>query len=414
MEEFVMRRMRSHGEIVNASFSFVRLHAPMIARSLLKLVMPLLLLMSGIMILIYLSFSNIMSTDVVATESTAVRGFTAGLSVIAFLFVIAVAFALANSVYYAIVKLAIQYGTNYTVLQVRSLVKKIFWPMVGLYILQMIFTSLARWVLQIPLTLLGAGAFSEDVAIEAVFLGATAGVVFQIAAISYFSVAFPTLVVEDGTVYNSLMRSVKLVRGHFWKSLGLQLSMGIIVYCMMAAPITHPVLIYQLLRQLLDPVAMSKWLVESPVVSGTAIAIYSLFLLSAFFFIWILYAVAQSLLYTDLVERREGVGLALRLHRSISPVPEPEPELEPEPSKPTYTVTFGDDAAEASLHKTAADQIAETEQESYEQVESSEAKSDQRPDTDQKQDQSMSSLDDSPHPEAASQPSDSSTTDEAS
>ncbi len=316
---FILRKQRSLNEILNASFSFVRQHRQILMKGLVRYVLPLLILCCGLLVIVFQSYMPSGPGGRIEEPEAGTILFTV-MVVFLVCLIMLVVFAITNALYFAVVKLSSS-GQPFELPQVKKLIKKSVGPLIGLYILQSIITMVVNYAVMIPSFFISAiaGAATGSAVVSVLFMLVAYSV--QIGMAGFLSLSSPVLVFENRSVFSCLQRSASLVRDHFWPTFGLMILVYIIAYEMMMAPIVHPVLILSILKQVVDPVATMQWLYDSRLVISIAASIYGLFVAMCGFFLWMYPTIALSLQYMSLVERKEGIGLAMRVNNTLEPVP---------------------------------------------------------------------------------------------
>ncbi len=316
-----MRQRRSFGELLNVSFHFARTHFRILVSVLLRYVLPILIVVVGLVVMtFYVLWQDVFSSG---DDFAAI-----GLGFLVFflaLVLLAGGFALAFSIYLAVIRLALQKGNDFSVEEIKNLARENFWRVVGMAVIQSILTAVINYSLQIPMYLLfGLGVLGSDMLVVVLFLQFVLfAVVFglQIVVSSYMSLSYPVMLIERRAIFESIQRSYRLVKGNFKQTIAIQFTMSVIVYCMSMAPLVHPLFLAGIVRGLLDPVELSSWFFQQRLVVLGVGMIYGLFVLICLYFIWSLNIIVMSFQYLNIVERREGVGLALRINSSLEPVP---------------------------------------------------------------------------------------------
>lgn len=110
---------------------------------------------------------------------------------------------------------------------VWSMARRRFWRLLGLTLLMVIMTVVAVVILAL---LFGMAAATGSRAVAVVF-----GVLVALAVVgfaTFFSLSYPALVIEDIGAGSAVGRSVSLVRGRFWRTLGTLLLVVIILNVM--------------------------------------------------------------------------------------------------------------------------------------------------------------------------------------
>ncbi len=314
MSTFRIRRIRGFGEILNASFELLRLHWRTVGMALLQMVMPIVAFIVSLVVSIVLFVPDLNFED---TDSAGVIIFTI-LAVLASIVLMLIASALTASIYYALIR-CVALGQDFGPADLRREARGLFWKVTGLYILQLaVMMGVSMIMLPFNFLMIGGGS-SQFVVLAFVTI---ARIVLQLAATFLLSLSYPVLIMEQRSVYNCVTRSISLVRRSIGLTFGLNIMAILILYCMMTAPLVHPVLLYMLIMKLVDPTHMLSFITDSKVFVTLSVAVYSLFLVFALLFIWSVPTIVNCLLYASIVERTEGSGLMMRMMRLIPPAPE--------------------------------------------------------------------------------------------
>jgi hypothetical protein len=303
-EEFMLRRQRSFGEVLNGTLTFVNIHRRIIFRALMQLVMPALVVMAGLIVIVLQNY--VVGVKSEGGETTSMIVVFVLVTFISILLIVASA-SVAATVYYAVIRLSLANPKEITLADIRAVVRKKVWKLIGLNLLQ----TLVMWVLSIALSAIPGIVITQSLETGAVLY--LLGICGQLLLYTYLGSAAASLMIEDTGVIKSMQRSFEIVRGDFWRTFGLTMMIGLLTYLMMLAPIAHPVLLATALYKLFDPLGLMKVFEDNSLVMILLGAVYGLAVVLVAFFLFMIPSTALALNYLSLVERKEGIGLAQKV-----------------------------------------------------------------------------------------------------
>ncbi|WP_420388290.1 hypothetical protein [Roseivirga sp.] len=210
---FELRRTRSFGQKLEGTFEFIRLNVKPLFKSLLFFSGPFALVGTFLV-------SNIFTASFAAginanagVDSSMNEVMSIGMSALGFMFMMAFAGAMIISTIYACVRCYEQNGSaDYTTQDVWARVKKVYWSIFGTTFLYGIIFFILYLVIMIPMALLTVILSFLTIPLVYIFIGFYMTVMFT---------ALPVQIFEGVGIGTALNKSFRLLKGHWWSSLGL-------------------------------------------------------------------------------------------------------------------------------------------------------------------------------------------------
>lgn len=251
MSEFVMRKYRSYGELINAVFVFVRIHKANLLSTLFKVLMPF-----GVVIAVGIGL--LMNSAIELGQASSIGGSSgeediwsifgligAGSIVV---LAIVVAFFIANALLMSYFSLVLHGNESPTIQEVKTLFKKKFWAYFG-----------------ISMGIFFAGYTVQSLIGQVAILGLTAvfgvaGSMFGLLVSSLLSMVVYTatalvpypMFLENLSASVSVSRIWNLIRGNFWRLIGLEITLTVVLYVLVLS-LFLPVIITLLLLWMFVP-----------------------------------------------------------------------------------------------------------------------------------------------------------------
>ncbi len=212
-KEFILRKERSFGQKIEATFEFIRLTIKPLFKSMFFYTSPFVLV--G-MFLISNVLSGLMAMSINAGQGalgTETDYLELGLSFIGFAFLMIFAGSMVMSVVYATTRVYDQLGNiDFTHKEVWAKVKKIYWPIFGSVFLYSIIFLVAYIIIVIPLAFLMAIFSFLILPIVYILIGFF--LVIMLTALS-------TQIHEGKSLGNGMSQAFRLLKRNWWPALGL-------------------------------------------------------------------------------------------------------------------------------------------------------------------------------------------------
>jgi hypothetical protein len=202
-------------------------------------------------------------------------------------------------------------GEKMTLRQLWATVKGRLLPLIGWTALVFLATAIA-FAIVIGIAVSGAAVSPEGLIVSipiAIVLGL--GLIVLSVWVSVKLSLLPSiLVLERGRLWASLARSWRLTNGYFWRTLGVQLLISVIV-SVAAQVIATPVSLIPLLGIVIDPNGTGTATIVLTIVSLVLSSVLSVVIAAV---TSVVLSGAISLIYLDLRMRKEGLDLVLQRH----------------------------------------------------------------------------------------------------
>lgn len=330
---FVFRKLRTYGEIINGVFVFTRLFKKQIIEVLFRTVLPLAIVATaGVAFLMNSAFTAARDSGVGGDSSDSIGTIfgMVGVGIIVF-FVVVAAFFLSNAVHMSFFALAVQKGTDFTTADVRALVRKKIFPYIGMmilvmlsvYMIQSIGSMFIMGILQVVLGVFGA-VLGQFIAVAGAFF------------ISTLTLLIPyPMFVDNVKGSNCVSRVFRIIKGHFWRTFWLDVTLTTITYNLLIS-LTLPIIATFILVRLYMPLYFATAISEGSWVVILLACINALVIGFGLLFFSVVRIAGMGLQYTNLMERHDAVGLAMRVNAAAATVP-------PQPVQENLSVTVATD-----------------------------------------------------------------------
>lgn len=212
---FELRKTRSFGQKLEGTFEFIRINARPLFKSLFFFTSPFVLVGTFLV-------SNLITTSFTAgvnsgagVEPSLEEVTSIGLSALGFMFLMAFAGTMVISTVYAVIRCYEQYeSADYTTNEVWQKTSKIYWQVFGTVFLYGVIFMIAYFIIVFPLAFLLSILSFLIIPVIYILMG-----FFLVIMLT----ALPAQVFERKGLGNGLNKAFRLLKGHWWSSLGLLL-----------------------------------------------------------------------------------------------------------------------------------------------------------------------------------------------
>lgn len=301
-KEFILRKERSFGQKIEATFEFIRLTIKPLFKSLFFYTSPFVLV--GMFLVSYV-LTTIMSIGMganqgAATSETDLVGI--GLSMFAFVFLMLFAGTMVMSVVYGTTRIYDQQGNNdFTHKDVWQKVKKIYWPIFGTVFLYSVIFLILYFIILIPVAFLAA--FLSFFILPFVYILMGFFLVIMMTALC-------TQVHEGKSLGNAMSQAFRLLKRNWWASIGLLIVL-MVIYNAVGVIFTLPFYV-NFIIQMVNTSAIDL-MADTPLWQQLLSYILSAILLLGTFFSYSIPLVGMNIQYFHISEKADAKSLLSRI-----------------------------------------------------------------------------------------------------
>lgn len=315
-----LRAVRTYGEIINGAFAYVREYREQLLQVMFRICSPIIVV--GVLCVGFLT-SNIItySNNSVFQQPTSSPEETifAAFGMLSVGFIIFLLFAISVLVVHAVVMnffaFTVKGENNFTYKEILSAVRRTIFPYLGIMIVVYIISSLLGYLFMAIV-----GAILMFAGVVGILIAQLVYIPLAIAISVYSSLVPYAFFIENLSLSNSLKRIISILRGQFWRTLGIQATFYLITYVLLVG-LMIPVGITFGLIYLFLPAFFSNAVQDYPIVIILLSSVNAGILGFGYFIISSIITIGIGLQYTNLSERFEGLGLAFRIKHAMDSLP---------------------------------------------------------------------------------------------